>query len=133
MFIGRHAGGRIRAAGVKRIVGRTVGVEAGLPLLDDGQVLDVRNVIWATGFTHSYPWIRLPVIGPDGWPIHERGVAISAPGLYFVGLPFQYGFTSQLIGGVGRDARYVVDRVVARAAQGASASGAPAMVAPERE
>lgn len=102
----------LAAAGVKRIVGRTVGATDGLPLLDDGRVLDVRNVVWAIGFRHDYPWIRLPVIGADGWPIQERGVAGSVPGLYFVGLPFQYAFTSQLIGGVGRDAEYVVARVM---------------------
>jgi putative flavoprotein involved in K+ transport len=48
----------------------------------------------------------------DGWPIHERGVATSVPGIYFVGLPFQFAATSSLIGGVGRDARHVVDRIV---------------------
>ncbi len=105
----------LAAAGVKRVVGRTVGVTDGLPLLDDGQVLDVRNVVWATGFRHEYPWIRLPVIGPDGWPTHDRGVVASVPGLYFVGLPFQYAASSSLIGGVGRDAGFVVDRLMARA------------------
>jgi len=105
----------LEAIGVKRIVGHTVGTEGGLPRLDNGQVLDVRNVVWATGFRHDYPWIRLPVIGPDGWPIHERGVVPSAPGLYFMGLPFQYAFTSPLIGGVGRDATYVVDRIMKHA------------------
>ncbi len=118
----QHHGGpleRIRkreleAAGVKRVVGRTVGVSDGLPLLDDGRVLDVRNVVWATGFRHEYPWIRPSVAGPDGYPAHDRGVAAAAPGLYFVGLPFQYAFTSSLIGGVGRDAGFVVDRIMAR-------------------
>lgn len=112
-------------AGVKRVVGRTVGVTDGLPHLDDGQVLDVRNVVWATGFRHEYPWIRLPVIGPDGWPTHERGAVASVPGLYFVGLPFQYAFTSSLIGGVGRDAEYVVGRVMEHASAGASDRGHP--------
>jgi putative flavoprotein involved in K+ transport len=108
--------GELEAVGVRRVVGRTVGVSAGRPQLDDGQVLDVRNVVWATGFRHEYPWIRLPVIGPDGWPMHDRGVVTSQPGLYFVGLPFQYAFTSSLIGGVGRDAGYVVDRLMRHAA-----------------
>jgi putative flavoprotein involved in K+ transport len=104
----------LAAAGVHRVVARTVGVEEGLPVLDDGQVLDVRNVVWATGFRHAYPWIDLPITDADGWPVHERGVSTAAPGVYFVGLPFQYAVTSALIGGVGRDARYVVDRLVAR-------------------
>lgn len=107
--------GDLEAVGVKRVIGRTTGVTDGLPTMDDGRVLDVRNVVWATGFRHEYPWIRLPVIGPDGWPIHDRGVVASQPGLFFVGLPFQYAFTSSLIGGVGRDAGYVVDRLMARA------------------
>jgi putative flavoprotein involved in K+ transport len=100
-------------AGIKRVVGRAVGASAGLPMLEDGQILPVHNLVWATGFRHEYPWIQLPVIGEDGWPIHERGVATSVPGIYFVGLPFQFAVASSLIGGVGRDARYVVDRIVA--------------------
>ena len=123
-FVQQHGGplervrpGDLAAAGVHRMVARTVSVSDGLATLDDGQVLNVRNVIWATGFRHDYPWIELPVSGPDGWPIHKRGVVPTSPGLYFVGLPFQYGFTSQLIGGVGRDARFVVDRIVERATE----------------
>jgi len=108
--------GELEAVGVKRVVGRTVGVADGLPRLDNGQVLDVHTVVWATGFLHAYPWIRVPVIGSDGWPMHDRGVAVSEPGLYFVGLPFQYAFTSSLIGGVGRDAAHVVDRLMEHAA-----------------
>jgi putative flavoprotein involved in K+ transport len=108
----------LEAAGVRRVLGRTVGMTDGLPRLDDGQVLDVRTVVWATGFRHEYPWIRLPVIGPDGWPTHDRGMASQVPGLAFVGLPFQYAATSSLIGGVGRDAAYVVDKLMARGGSG---------------
>lgn len=49
-------------------------------------------------------------------PEQDRGVVTSAPGLYFLGLLFQYGFTSMLVVGAGRDAAYVVDRIAARAA-----------------
>jgi putative flavoprotein involved in K+ transport len=121
-FIQEHGGplerirkAELEAAGVKRVVGRTVGVTDGKPRLDDAQVLDVRNVVWATGFRHDYPWIRLPVMGDDGWPVHERGISTQVPDLAFVGLPFQYAATSALIGGVGRDAKYVVDRLLERA------------------
>jgi putative flavoprotein involved in K+ transport len=119
-FLQQHGGPleRIRKreleeVGVRRVVARAVGVADGLPRLEDGQVLDVRNVVWATGFRHDFPWIRVPVIGPDGWPIHDRGVSPSVPGLFFVGLPFQYAASSALIGGVGRDAEHVVDRLMA--------------------
>ena len=33
------------------------------------------------------------------------------PGLFFVGIPFQYALTSALLGGVGRDAGHVVDQL----------------------
>ena len=130
-FIQQHGGPleRVRprdlsAAGVHRVVARTVGVRDGMPELEGGEVLDVSNVIWATGFRRDYPWIRLPVMGSDGWPRHDRGVVPTAPGLYFVGLTFQYSFTSHLLGGVGRDARFVVDRIAERAADRRPAQGA---------
>jgi putative flavoprotein involved in K+ transport len=44
---------------------------------------------------------------------HERGVT-AEPGLYFVGLDFLYAFTSENVGGVGRDARYIAKRIKSR-------------------
>jgi putative flavoprotein involved in K+ transport len=35
----------------------------------------------------------------------------SAPGLYFIGLPFQKGLSSSLLGGVGKDAAYIAAQV----------------------
>jgi putative flavoprotein involved in K+ transport len=104
----------LERAGVEMHDAKTVGARDGKPMLADGQVLDVTNVIWCTGYRLDFSWIDLPIVGEDGWPIEERGVVPSAPGLYFVGLLFQYAFTSMLIGGAGRDARYVVDRIEER-------------------
>jgi len=93
-------------AGAER-VGRTVRSSAGKPQLDDGRVLDVVNVIWCTGFRHDLSWIDLPVFGEDGELQHERGVVPSVPGLYFVGLFFQFSSASDVLPGVARDVRYV--------------------------
>lgn len=106
----------LQAAGVERVYERTVGVQDGLPLLDDGRALDVANVIWCTGFRSDYSWINLPVFGDDGEPMHERGVVETVPGLYFVGLFFQSAVASALVGGVGRDAKYIVETIAARSA-----------------
>ncbi len=46
--------------------------------------------------------------------MHERGVVTSEPGMYFVGLPFQFAAASDVFPGVGRDARYVVKQLVRR-------------------
>ena len=108
--------GDLAKAGVERFESRTVGVREGKPLLADGQVLEVANVVWCTGFKPDYGWIGVPdLVGADGWPKGSRGVIGSAPGLYVVGIPFQYAFSSMLVNGAGRDAAYVVDRIAQRA------------------
>jgi putative flavoprotein involved in K+ transport len=99
----------LAAAGVERVP-RTAGVRNGAPLLEDGRLLDVSNVIWCTGFRADFSWIDLPVFGEDGEPMHERGVA-SERGLYFLGLDFLYAFTSENVGGVGRDAARIVKHI----------------------
>jgi putative flavoprotein involved in K+ transport len=88
-------------------------------VLQDGAVLDVANVIWCTGYRHDLSWIDLPVFGEDGTPMHERGVATGEPGLYFVGLPFQYSSASDVLPGVGRDAEHVVRHLVRRSRESA--------------
>jgi putative flavoprotein involved in K+ transport len=103
------------AVGVERVLARTVGVQDGLPVLDDGRVLDVQNVVWCTGFRPNYSWIEVPLeIGEDGYPVQYRGVVKSAPGLYFVGMPFLHSFASMLIAGSVRDAERVATYIAAR-------------------
>lgn len=104
----------IRRAGVERVP-RMEGVVDGRPRLENGRALDVAAVIWATGFRPDFSWINLPelVFDEDGHPIHDRGVAEGYPGLYFLGLPFQRTVASATIGGVGGDARYIADRLLA--------------------
>ena len=105
----------LRAAGVER-VGRVRGVQDGRPLLEDGRVLDVQNVVWSTGFHPGFSWVLLPVFDAQGHPRQKRGVVAESPGLYFVGLTFLYAMSSSMIHGVGRDARYVAERVAERLA-----------------
>ena len=116
----------IAAAGVEHVDARVEGVRDGRPVLGDGRAVDVANVIWATGYRREYGWIDLPVLGPDGWPDEERGVSRTVPGLYFLGVPFSYAFTSMLVAGAGRDAGYVVDRLVTAGAGARSRAAAPA-------
>jgi putative flavoprotein involved in K+ transport len=100
----------VAAAGVEQVP-RSVGIEDGRPVLEDGRVLDVSNLIWCTGFREEFPWIDLPVFGENGRPLHERGVVVGEPGLYFVGLRFQYTATSDVLPGVGRDSEYIAKHI----------------------
>jgi len=104
----------LQAAGVERVYARTVGVQDGQPVLEDGRALDVANVVWCTGFRSDFDWINLPIFDGDGEPVHERGVVPAAPGLYFVGLFFQSALASVLVGGVGRDAAYIAGAIAGR-------------------
>jgi len=109
----RYRRSDLRGAGVERVLERTVGVRNGLPVLDGGRLLEVRNVVWCTGFRPDFGWIRLPIeIGEDGYPVQYRG-ASTTPGLFFVGLPFLHSFASMLIGGAGRDADGVAEQIAA--------------------
>jgi putative flavoprotein involved in K+ transport len=99
-------------AGIRR-VGRLDEARGGMPVCGD-TVLDPRIVVWCTGFEPDYRWIGLPVLGDDGYPRHRRGVVPDVPGLYFVGLRFQYRPTSSLIGGVGEDAAYIAEQAAHR-------------------
>jgi putative flavoprotein involved in K+ transport len=121
----RYRRKELRAAGVERTLARTTGVQGGRPVLDDGRVLDVANVVWCTGFRPDYSWIEVPFdLGDDGYPVQYRGAAGSAPGLYFVGMVFLHSFASMLIAGASRDAERVAAQI-ARRDPGTAVAGAP--------
>lgn len=75
---------------------------------------NVRTIIWATGYRPEFDWIEDLPRDAYGWPATVRGAVPELPGLYFVGMPFQYALTSGLIGGMGRDAAHVVAQLRAR-------------------
>jgi putative flavoprotein involved in K+ transport len=106
----------LAAAGIER-VGRVVGCRDGYPVLDDGRLLSVENVVWCTGFGPDFSWIDLPVFGEEKdpkEPLHIRGIVPDQPGLYFVGLYFLYAMSSGFLPGVGRDAAHVVGHIASR-------------------
>ncbi|HET7854845.1 MAG TPA: NAD(P)-binding domain-containing protein [Gaiellaceae bacterium] len=104
------------AVGIERI-GRVAGVQDGLPVLEDGRLVEVANVVWCTGFRTDFSWIDVPAFDGDGRPLHERGVVGTVPGLYFAGLVFQYSLTSDVLPNGGRDAEHVARHIAARQAK----------------
>lgn len=105
----------LERAGVKWAP-RTAGVNEGLPCLDDGRTLEVKNVIWCTGFDNGLSWIDLPIFDECGEPRHKSGLVESEPGLYFVGQHFLHAMSSAMIHGVGRDAARMVGAIEERRA-----------------
>ncbi|RPF26940.1 flavin-containing monooxygenase [Georgenia muralis] len=116
----------LERAGVVLLPHRVTGTRDGLPVLDDGRVLDVRNVLWCTGFREDWNWIEGLPLAEDGYPRQRRGVVDDVEGLYFMGLPFQYAAASGLVLGASRDGRYVAEHIAARRRAQVSAGAAAA-------
>src|SRR5205823_4663754 len=79
----------------------------------------ISAVVWSTGFRRDHRWIHVPVFDGRGYPTHTRGVT-SCPGLYFLGLPWQYTWGSGRFAGVARDAAHLDDRIGATGRQKAT-------------
>lgn len=84
-------------------------VEGPVDLVAEG----VGTVVWSTGYRPSYPWMRVPVLDQNGEVVHHRGVT-AVPGLYVLGLRFQWRRDSHFIDGVGRDAEFLASEIARR-------------------
>jgi putative flavoprotein involved in K+ transport len=109
----------IAAADIERVP-RVGGVKDGRPVLEDGRVIEAANVVWCTGFRNDFDWIDVQAIR-DGIPPNDRGVVKGAPGLYFVGLEFQYALASGMIHGTGRDGEHIATIIAERQRRAAAA------------
>ena len=89
---------------------RVVDAERRTVRFEDGSELEVDAVIWATGYRPDYSWIKLAIFDEDRRLRHRRGVT-DVPGLYFLGLTWQYTRGSALIGWVKDDARHIAERI----------------------
>ncbi|WDZ94179.1 MSMEG_0569 family flavin-dependent oxidoreductase [Herbaspirillum sp. WKF16] len=95
------------------------------PASDAPQRLDLRAsaisaVVWCIGFRTDFSWIAEPIFDGRGYPGHERGVT-AAPGLYFLGLPWQYTWGSGRFSGIARDAHYLFEHIAALRARSGQA------------
>ncbi|MFC6155079.1 NAD(P)-binding domain-containing protein [Kribbella jiaozuonensis] len=79
----------------------------------------ISTVLVATGYRPDYPWLRLPITGPDGQIQQVRGIT-AAPGVYVVGQRFQHRRDSAFIDGARHDAAYVVQHLLACRAEPAA-------------
>ncbi|WP_284735860.1 hypothetical protein [Dongia deserti] len=70
----------------------------------------ITSIIWATGYSAGYGWLKVNALDGNGRPVHQRGIS-SEPGIYFLGLPWQTRRGSSFIWGVWHDARYLADHI----------------------
>ena len=70
-------------------------------------------VLFTSGFRPDYEsWVHCPrAFDEFGFPIHEDGASVSAPGLYFAGVHFLRKRKSSLLLGVGEDAAIIARQI----------------------
>ncbi len=76
---------------------------------------NIRSVIWATGFTGDFSYIKLPIKDNGGNLEHENGIA-AVGGLYFIGLPWMRHRKSVILFGIREDAEFICRKVLERSA-----------------
>ena len=70
----------------------------------------ITSIVWATGFTVDFSWLKVDAFDEAGKPNHQRGIS-AEPGVYFLGLPWLSGRASSFIWGVWHDARFLADHI----------------------
>ena len=78
---------------------------------EGGESADYDGVVWATGYRTDHSWIDIPEVKNERGEIHHARGVTDSPGLYLLGMTWQYTRTSALLGWVGIDAAYLADRI----------------------
>jgi putative flavoprotein involved in K+ transport len=76
----------------------------------DVKAVGITSIIWATGFSQDFSWVKLDAFDARGNPQHTRGVS-SVRGLYFLGLPWLSNRSSSFIWGVWNDAKFLSEKI----------------------
>ena len=74
----------------------------------------ISGIVWATGYTLDFSWVKIDAFQANGKPIHRDGVS-DVPGLYFIGLPWMSNRASAFIWGAWRDAERLAAHLAGRA------------------
>ncbi|MFE5317896.1 flavin-containing monooxygenase [Paenibacillus sp. NPDC056579] len=98
--------------GKVRIKPKTVKIHSDWITFADSTQLQVDNVLWATGFVSEYKWMEIEgAKDRSGQPLHDGGLS-PIPGLYYIGQAWQNTRGSALLGGVGTDAKRIVETLL---------------------
>lgn len=122
-FIGKkliHHRQPIIGTDVKEILNRSNVTAVGRTLYANGcrietqkkSLTEITNIVWATGYRPNFSWIQNIELTKDGYPVHHRGVS-PIKNLYFIGLPWLYTRGSATLGGVKKDAKYLMKYIEA--------------------
>ena len=72
----------------------------------------ITSIIWTTGFTGDFSYLKLPVFNGNGIPKHHGGIS-DIEGLYFLGLPWLRKRKSGIILGIREDSEFLAETILA--------------------
>ena len=72
---------------------------------------NITSVIWTTGFTGDFNYLKLPIFNDGGILIHHEGVS-DIEGLYFLGHPWLRKRKSGIILGIKEDAEFIARKIL---------------------
>lgn len=91
--------------------GRTQDASGKDIMFDSTTVSTIKNIVWATGYRPNFNWIEGLELDKDHYPKNYRGVS-NMDRLYFIGLPWMYTRGSATLGGVSKDASYLMNYIL---------------------
>lgn len=89
-------------------VGECLEIKDGEIICVKANIKNVKNIIWATGYTSDFSAISIPGFDPS---TQKRGVT-NIPGLYVLNMRWQYSKSSSHLAGVSRDAKYIAKDIM---------------------
>lgn len=70
----------------------------------------IGSVIFSTGFSGDFSWLRIPALDAQGIPVHVGGRS-PVQGIWFIGLTWMRHRASAMIDGAEDDSAFVVDGI----------------------
>lgn len=74
---------------------------------------NITSIVWATGYSGDFSYLKLPVFNRDGTLKHKNGVS-EIEGLYFLGFPWLRKRKSGIVLGIKEDAKFISEQLMMR-------------------
>lgn len=99
-------------SGAVTIRAEAVDMNDGVVTFADGTNGQYSTIIYSTGYTLDYGWLNIPqALDEKQMPIQKEGASQAVDGLYYLGLGWLRSRNSALVGGVGKDAEFIVSKI----------------------
>jgi putative flavoprotein involved in K+ transport len=113
-IVGQELQKLVKQGVIQLIPSKLSGCKDDMAYFENGEQLNVKNILWTTGFKPNYEWIGIKGVTNDaGQPIHGQGIS-PISGLYWLGLPWQTRLNSAIINGVKKDAKFIADSILSK-------------------